>query len=178
MVLNIHHSFWTQGMGLVPCFYLPAWSKMTRRGTTVNSAYDVKEKETLRHPRPSPRPRRRIRLPGSFNAESRRKKLMKEICKEAMGVKPPWDFSGDVTRGQATLQHQSPAEGCLSLRTHIDLLWEPAPTSRTLFKFVLATWAEFRWATSLRPKSALKCRFAHLHKSKKNRPWLGLSSCC
>lgn len=142
--LNIHHSFWTQGMGLVPCFYLPAWSKMTRRGTTVNSAYDVKEKETLRHPRPSPRPHRRIRLPGSFNAESRRKKLMKEICREAMGVKPPWDFSGDVTRGQATLQHQSPAEGCLSLRTRIDLLWEPAPTSRTLFKFVLATWAEFR----------------------------------
>lgn len=27
--------------------------------------------------------------PGSFNVESRRKKLMKEICREAMGVRLP-----------------------------------------------------------------------------------------
>lgn len=61
--LNIHHSFWTSGTGLVPCFCLPVWSRMTQRGTTANSTYDVKQKEALQHLLCSPWPCHQIRLP-------------------------------------------------------------------------------------------------------------------
>lgn len=132
---------------------------MTQRGTTANSTYDMKQKEALQHLQPSG-----LGCPGSFNTEMRRKKLMKEICREETGVNLAWMS----VRGQAAPQHSSPAECCLFLQTYIDLHWEPVPTSRTLLlRFVLATWSEFSWATNLWPKSALKCRFAHLHKSKK-----------
>lgn len=133
---------------------------MTQRGTTANSIYDMEQKEALQHLQPSG-----LGCPGSFNTEMRRKKLMKEICREEKGV----NLAGMSARGQADPQHPSPAERCLSLQTHIDLHWEPAPTSRTLlFRFGLATRSEFSWATSLWPKSALQRRFAHLHKSKKS----------
>lgn len=102
MGLNIHYSFWTRGMGLVPSFYLPVWSRMTRRGTTANNTYDAKQKEALQHLLRSPQPHYWIRLPGSFNAELRRKKLMKEICREAIGVSLPGISAETLTRGQAT----------------------------------------------------------------------------
>lgn len=132
---------------------------MTQRGTTANSTYDMEQKEALQHLQPSG-----LGCPGSFTPEMRRKKLMKEICREETGVNLSWMS----VRGQAAPQHPSPAECCLFLQTHIDLHWEPVPTSQTLLlRFVLATWSEFSWATSLWPKSAQKRHFAHLHKSKK-----------
>lgn len=61
--LNIHRSFRTRGTGLVPCFYLPVWSRMTWRGTTANTTCDVEQKEALQHLQRSPWTRHRIRLP-------------------------------------------------------------------------------------------------------------------
>lgn len=82
--LNTHRSFWTHRIGTVPCFYLPVWSRMTQEGTKANSTDDTEQKEALQHPQHSPRPHHGLGCPGSFNAEPRRKKLMKEICREAM----------------------------------------------------------------------------------------------
>lgn len=175
--LNTRHSFWTRGTGLVPCFYLPVWSRMTQRGTTANSTHDVKQKEALQHLLRGPRPRHRIRLPGSFNAESRRKKLMKEICREAIGVRLP-GISEEMWRGakpphsinhrQKTVYLCRPASICTEnlpqpLKHYLGLFWPHGQSS----------YEQQVYGQSL-PWSAVlpTCIRA------KNRPWLGLSSCC
>lgn len=108
--LNTHHSFWSRGTGLVPCFYLPVWSGMTQRGTTANSTADVKQKRSLATS-PAQPSATGLGCPGSFNAGSRRKKLMKEICREAIGVRLP-GISAETRRGARpprSINHQQNA---------------------------------------------------------------------
>lgn len=161
--LNMYHCFWIW----VPSFCLPGWSRMTRRSTMAHGTYHMDQIKPCNTSTAALGHTTGLGCPSSFNAESRKKKLMKEIFREAIRVSLPGSAVEMWWGAKPPHRHQSPAERCLSLQSHIDLHWESATASQILFSFVLATWSEFTWATSLWPKSALKHRFDHLHKSKK-----------
>lgn len=106
--LNTHHSFWTHGIGTVPCLYLPVWSRMTQEGTRANSTDDMEQKEALQHPQHNPRPRHRIRLPQLIERGAEKEEVNERDLQGGDGGEAPWDSSGDVTRGQAphSINHQ------------------------------------------------------------------------
>lgn len=163
--LNTHHSFWTRGTGLVQCFYLPSLEQDDPERQNSKQRLWREAKSSLAT---SPAQPSASRCPSSLHAGTRRKELTKQICREATGLSLAGLSVGDVPWGRATPQHRSPPALCLSPWTRISLHREPAPAPWILFRFVLAVSSEFRWATSLRPKSAPTRRFAHLRKSKKS----------
>lgn len=150
--LSMYHWFWIW----VPSFCLPGWSRMTRRSTMAHGTYHMDQIKPCNTSTAALGHTTGLGCPSSFNAESRKKKLMKEIFREAIRVSLPGSAVEMWWGAKPPHRHQSPAERCLSLQSHIDLHWESATASQILFSFVLATWSEFTWATSLWPKSALK----------------------
>lgn len=175
MGLNIHHSFRTRG--LVPGSCLPVRSRTTQGGTTANSTCDMEQKEPLQHLLCSLQPHHQTRLPGSFNAESRRKKLMKEICREAIEVSRP-GISAEMRQGAKpshSINHQQKAlYPCIPSSICTENLPQPLEHHLGLFwPHVQSSDEQQVYGQSL-PWSAVLSTCIRA----KNHPWLGLFSCC